>query len=138
MLNNNKRRDVCTRLDQQMYLGKKYRQDKKTGYYVCTSGNRKRLHVAMWEAEAGVAVPPGCVIHHVDWNKGDNVIENLVCVTVSEHERIHNTPRWERIWGENKKRTRSGITTRRNVSAYASRTHISLFISKVWFLYPVC
>ena len=30
MLNNNKRRDVCTRLDQQMYLGKKYRQDKKT------------------------------------------------------------------------------------------------------------
>lgn len=30
MLNNNKRREVVTRLDQQMYLGKKYRQDKKT------------------------------------------------------------------------------------------------------------
>lgn len=30
MLNNNKRRNVKTRLDQQMYLGKKYRQDKKT------------------------------------------------------------------------------------------------------------
>ena len=92
MLNNNKRRDVCTRLDQQMYMGKKYRQDKKTGYYVCTSGNRRRLHVAMWEAEAGVAVPPGCVIHHVDWVKTHNEIFNLVCVTVSEHERIHNTP----------------------------------------------
>ena len=92
MLNNNKRRDVCTRLDQQMYMGKKYRQDKRSGYYVCTTGNRKRLHVAMWEAEAGVAVPPGCVIHHVDWVKTHNVIENLVCVTVSEHERIHNTP----------------------------------------------
>ena len=34
----------------------------------------------------------GCVIHHVDWVKTNNVIENLVCVTVSEHERIHNTP----------------------------------------------
>ena len=30
MLNNNKRRDVKTRADQQMYMGKKYRQDKKT------------------------------------------------------------------------------------------------------------
>ena len=53
MLNNNKRRDVKTRADQVMFYGKKYRQDKKTGYYVCTTasetGNRKRLHVAMWE-----------------------------------------------------------------------------------------
>lgn len=30
MLNNNKRRDVKTRMDQVLYLGKKYRQDKKT------------------------------------------------------------------------------------------------------------
>ena len=59
---------------------------------MCTTGNRRRLHVAMWEAEAGVAVPPGCVIHHVDWVKTHNEISNLVCVTVAEHERIHNTP----------------------------------------------
>lgn len=105
MLNNNKRRDVKTRADQVMYLGKKYRQDKRSGYYVCTSGNRKRLHVAMWEAEAGVGVPPGCVIHHVDWIKVNNVIENLVCVTVSEHERIHNTP-GGREFGEKLKKER--------------------------------
>lgn len=105
MLNNNKRREVVTRLDQQMYLGKKYRQDKKTGYYVCTSGSRKRLHVAMWEAEAGMSVPVGCVIHHVNWNKGDNIIENLVCVTVAEHERIHNTP-GGREFGEKLKKER--------------------------------
>ena len=104
-LNTNKRREVCTRLDQQMYLGKKYRQDKKTGYYVCTSGDRKRLHVAMWEAEAGVIVPPGCVIHHVDWNKTNNTVENLVCVTVAEHERIHNTP-GGREWGIELKKER--------------------------------
>lgn len=105
MLNNNKRREVKTREDQVMYMGKKYRQDKKTGYYVCTSGSRKRLHVAIWEAEAGRRVPPGCVIHHVDWVKTHNEIFNLVCVTVSEHERIHNTP-GGREFGEKLKKER--------------------------------
>lgn len=92
MLNTNKRREVKTRLDQVMYMGRKYRQDKRSGYYVCTSGERKRLHVAMWEQAAGREVPAGCVIHHLDWNKTHNVIENLVCVTVSEHNLIHNPP----------------------------------------------
>jgi hypothetical protein len=89
-LNTNKKKDVKTRKDQIMFCGKKYRQDKKTGYYVCTSGERKRLHVAMWEQKYGVEVPPGCLIHHLDWDKTNNTIENLICVTVAEHERIHN------------------------------------------------
>lgn len=83
-------RKVVTREGQKMYMGKKYAQDKKTGYYVCTSGERKRLHVAMWEAKYGREVPEGCVIHHLDWNKSNNTVENLVCLTVEEHERIHN------------------------------------------------
>lgn len=100
LLNNNKRREVRTRVDQVMYLGKKYRQDKRTGYYVCTTGKKRvRLHVAMWEAEHGVAVPPGCVIHHLDWDKTHNEISNLICVTVEEHETIHN-----KIGGEAGKR----------------------------------
>ena len=90
MFNNNKRRDVCTREGQRMYMGKKYAKEETTGYYVCTSGSRKRLHVAMWEQRWGREVPPGCVIHHLDWNKNNNVIENLVCLTVEEHERVHN------------------------------------------------
>lgn len=109
MLNNNKRREVKTRADQVLYLGKKYRQDKKTGYYVCTSGNRRRLHVAMWEAEAGMSVPVGCVIHHVDWVKTHNEISNLVCVTVSEHERIHNTPGGKEFGIELKKERGVGV-----------------------------
>ena len=100
LLNNNKRREVKTRADQVMYLGKKYRQDKRTGYYVCTTGKKRvRLHVAMWEAEHRVAVPPGCVIHHLDWDKTHNEISNLICVTVEEHETIHN-----KIGGEAGKR----------------------------------
>ena len=53
------RRQVCTRTDQVMFYGKKYRQDKRTGYYVCTSGARVRLHVTMWEQAWGRKVPRG-------------------------------------------------------------------------------
>lgn len=88
--NNNKKKDVCTREDQRMFMGHKYRREAGTGYYVCTTGDRKRLHVAMWEHEAGRCVPPGCVVHHLDWNKEHNEVDNLVCVSVEEHERIHN------------------------------------------------
>lgn len=96
MFNANRRRDVCTREGQRMYMGKKYAREEGTGYYVCTSGARQRLHIAIWEHEHGVRVPPGCVIHHLDWNKRNNNIENLICLTVWEHERIHNVIGGER------------------------------------------
>lgn len=32
----------------------------------------------------------GCVIHHLDWDKNNNDISNLCCLTVSEHEAVHN------------------------------------------------
>lgn len=89
LFNNNKRKDVCTRLDQVMRFGKKWKQE-ASGYYVCTTGERKRLHIAVWEHEHGVRVPPGCIIHHLDWNKTNNNIENLICLTVWEHEQVHN------------------------------------------------
>lgn len=94
MFNNNRRRNVCTREGQRMYMGKKYAKEEATGYYVCTSldenGRRRRLHIAMWEQQYDREVPPGCVIHHLDWNKSHNVIENLVCLTIWEHEQVHN------------------------------------------------
>lgn len=89
-----RRKEVRTREDQVMWMGRKYRRDKKSGYYICTTldekGKRKRLHVAVWEAYWGREVPRGCVIHHLDWNKSNNNIENLICVWVWEHEAIHN------------------------------------------------
>jgi hypothetical protein len=90
MWNNNKRRDVCTREGQLMYRGKKYAREESTGYYVCTTGSRRRLHTVIWEDKWGVEIPPGCVIHHLDWDKTHNDVENLICVTVWEHEKIHN------------------------------------------------
>lgn len=91
-----KRREVCTREGQRIYRGKKYALEKDTGYYVCTSVNergvRERLHVAMWRAEklGGREIPPGYVVHHKDWNKNNNIIENLIMITTEEHNLIHN------------------------------------------------
>ena len=90
------RRGVVTRIGQRLYMGKKYAIEKATGYLVCTTGKRQRLHVAIWEHEMGMAVPEGCVIHHKDWVKTNNTIENLCCVTVEDHERIHNAKASER------------------------------------------
>ena len=83
-------RKVVTREGQKLYMGKKYAVEQKTGYYVCTSGDRKRLHIAIWEHEHKRNVPEGCVIHHLDWNKANNTVENLVCLTIWEHECVHN------------------------------------------------
>lgn len=90
------RRKVITREGQLFYKGKKYAIEKATGYYVCTvtddKGRRRRLHDVMWETEHGKVIPEGYVIHHKDWNKNNNVIENLELVTVREHNLIHNPP----------------------------------------------
>lgn len=100
LFNNNKRREVVTRADQVMRFGKKWRQDKKTGYYLCTtldkSGNRRRLHDVLWEYENidGIkTIPEGYVVHHIDWDKTHNVIENLTLITVFGHNLIHNPPK---------------------------------------------
>lgn len=90
LFNNNKRKDVCTREGQRFYKGVKYSVEKGTGYLVATTGERRRLHVVMYECEHGVVIPEGYVIHHLDGDKTHNVIENLVCISVEEHEWIHN------------------------------------------------
>lgn len=92
LFNTNKRREVKTREDQVMYMGKKYRRERETGYYVCTSGSRRRLHDVIWETEHGMAIPKGCVVHHKDWDKTNNNIKNLLLVTRADHNRIHNPP----------------------------------------------
>lgn len=45
-------------------------------------------HRALWESERG-PIPSGHQIHHINGERQDNRIENLVCVTATEHKRIH-------------------------------------------------
>lgn len=86
-------RKVCTRPGQVLFNKKKYAQDPSTGYYTCTTGKRRqRLHVAIWEYYNKKEVPEGYVVHHRDFNKTNNNINNLVCVTVEMHNLIHNPP----------------------------------------------
>ena len=73
------------------YDGHKFRKDIRSGYYLSTAkidGNRKRLHVYVWEKFNG-PVPQGYNIHHFDENKNDNQIDNLMCMTKSEHHTWH-------------------------------------------------
>lgn len=85
-------REVCTREGQRFYKGIKYGVEKKTGYLVACTGERRRLHVVMYEQEilGGERIPPGYIIHHLDGDKTHNEISNLACITVAEHEYLHN------------------------------------------------
>lgn len=95
LFNNNKRKDVKVKEDELFYKGIKYAKEKRTGYYMATTGKRRRLHDVMYEEEVldGEAIPPGYVIHHIDWDKSHNEINNLAMVTVKEHNLIHNSPK---------------------------------------------
>lgn len=59
MLNNNKRRDVCTREDQVMYMGRKYRRDKKTRLLCVYLGIEEAFACSYVGGVLGGGVPPG-------------------------------------------------------------------------------
>ena len=78
-----------------MYMGRKYAREEGTGYYVCTSGSRRRLHDVLWEYENidGIKIiPEGYVVHHIDFDKTNNNISNLTLISVFGHNLIHNPP----------------------------------------------
>lgn len=75
--------------DLAIFDGHKFRRDKKTGYYLCSS-LRKRLHRYVWEYFNG-DVPDGCHIHHKDGDKTNNDLSNLELLTAHDHEVLHGT-----------------------------------------------
>lgn len=83
--------------------GYKFRKDKKTGYWLCST-LRKRLHVYIYEKYNG-AVPKGMQVHHIDHNKDNNDISNLKLLTRKEHDKIH----YEEMSAEEKERRRKNL-----------------------------
>ena len=75
------------------YDGKRFYEDSK-GYWlgqeigVDGKPHRIRLHTYVWEKHNG-PVPEGYDIHHIDHDKSNNDIENLVAIPESEHRKLH-------------------------------------------------
>lgn len=55
-------------------------------------GPMRLAHHIIWE-EAYGPIPDACQIHHIDNDKQNNHLDNLLCLSVSEHQRMHS-PYW--------------------------------------------
>lgn len=73
--------------DAAIFDGLLFRRDKKTGYYL-NAKTHKRLHVYVYEFFNG-KVKDGYDIHHMDFDKTNNEIENLQALTKMEHQTLH-------------------------------------------------
>jgi hypothetical protein len=75
-------------IDHQEHFGRRFYQDKKTGYWISCDHPRIRAHRWVWISIHG-KIPIGYHIHHKDENKSNNNIENLELISASRHCSIH-------------------------------------------------
>ena len=69
----------------QYFDGKTFTLDRTTGYYKHAN---IFMHRYVWEFYNG-EIPEGYEIHHKDLNRNNNDIENLECISVSDHRKLH-------------------------------------------------
>ena len=55
---------------------------------VLIDGKAKKIHRLVYQIFVG-PIPNGCDIHHKDFNKRNNSISNLICLTHAEHSKLH-------------------------------------------------
>ena len=70
-------------------------------YYFCVLPGRKRkgakqLHKAVWEFYNQRDVPDGYHVHHIDFNRDNNDISNLVVLPAKEHLSLHGKRNFSR------------------------------------------
>jgi len=59
------------------------------GYHITTKGGvREYTHRLVWESVHG-PLPSGWHVHHINGERADNRIENLVALAASTHQRLH-------------------------------------------------
>jgi len=74
----------------QEHFGRKFYQDKKTGYWISCTYPRVRAHRWVWQQHHGF-IPKKWHVHHKDEDRSNNVIENLTIVSPSDHLKLHFT-----------------------------------------------
>jgi len=71
-----------------LYDNHKVYFDKKGYALIWVSGKDKKVHILEWEKQNGKK-PKGMQIHHLDENKANWNIDNLVLVSQSDHFKLH-------------------------------------------------
>ena len=73
-----------------IFNGITFYKDNQSGYYSGRDGKRTlRLHVAVWEYHNNTLVPYKHHIHHMDFDKENNEIDNLECLHIRKHMALH-------------------------------------------------
>ena len=72
---------------EQWYNGVRFVQFNEGEYFI-NNTLHVRMHRYVWMCENG-PIPKGYEIHHKDFDKSNNHISNLVCLSKSEHSKYH-------------------------------------------------
>lgn len=72
----------------QFYDNKKFTL-RQNGYFSLSNDDRMLMHRYVWENER-YKIPKGFDIHHINGIKSDNRIENLECLSKSEHTKKYS------------------------------------------------
>jgi hypothetical protein len=73
----------------QYFNGRKY-TERSNGYYLATTKPRTLMHRDVWEYKNG-KIPDNHDIHHIDRDRSNNSLSNLVLLSKQEHARMFNT-----------------------------------------------
>lgn len=99
------------------------------GYYtIYKNGKRKLLHRIIFEDFYQIKLPDNIHIHHVDGNKTNNEIWNLIPLSNNEHTRLHHKNKI--VSDETRKRISESQTGEKNNNYGGMREEHALAISK--------